>query len=118
MKIIVLMSAYNGEAYIRQQIESVLAQDIDARLTLLIRDDGSTDATQTILEEYRSAGKLDWYPGENLGPAERTVPQTGPVCFPKEAQKNPPGDFYRHLLCDCGSDHADQHLYRGHYGVL
>ena len=58
LKILVLMSAYNGEAYIRQQIESVLAQDIDAQLTLLIRDDGSTDATQTILEEYQySAGQ-------------------------------------------------------------
>lgn len=89
MKITVLMSAYNGEAYIRQQIESVLAQDIDARLTLLIRDDGSTDATQTILEEYRSAGKLDWYPGENLGP-ERS--------FWHLLHNAPESDFY--ALCD------------------
>lgn len=69
MKITVLMSAYNGEAYIRQQIDSVLNQDIDAQITLLVRDDGSEDATQRILQEYYSAGKLSWYSGENLGPA-------------------------------------------------
>ena len=69
MKIIVLMSAYNGEAYIRQQIDSVLNQDIDAQLQLLVRDDGSVDATREILKEYQSAGKLRWYEGENLGPA-------------------------------------------------
>lgn len=70
LKITVLMSAYNGEAYIRQQIDSVLAQDVDAELTLLVRDDGSSDATPAILEEYRAAGKLSWYTGENLGPAK------------------------------------------------
>lgn len=89
LKITVLMSAYNGEAYIRQQIDSVLAQDIEARLTLLIRDDGSTDATQTILEEYQKAGKLNWYPGENLGP-ERS--------FWHLIQNAPESDFY--ALCD------------------
>lgn len=68
MKIVVLMSAYNGEAYIRQQIDSVLNQDVDAGLQLLVRDDGSGDATRAILEEYQSAGKLRWYEGENLGP--------------------------------------------------
>ena len=68
MKITVLMSAYNGARYIRQQIDSVLAQDIDAELSLLVRDDGSADATPAILEEYRTAGKLSWYTGQNLGP--------------------------------------------------
>ena len=89
MKITVLMSAYNGEAYIRQQIDSVLAQDLDARLTLLIRDDGSTDATRTILEEYQAAGKLSWYPGENLGP-ERS--------FWHLIHNAPESDYY--ALCD------------------
>lgn len=89
MKIIVLMSAYNGEAYIRQQIESVLAQDIDAQLSLLVRDDGSADATQAVLEEYQAAGKLCWYAGENLGP-ERS--------FWQLLQNAPEADYY--AFCD------------------
>ena len=35
-----------------------------------MRDDGSTDHTQQILEQYQSEGKLIWYTGENLGPAK------------------------------------------------
>ena len=68
MKIIVLMSSYNGEKYIREQIDSILAQDIaeDNTLELLVRDDGSTDSTQTILEEYSQDGRLKWYSGQNL----------------------------------------------------
>lgn len=89
MKIIVLMSSYNGEAYIRQQIDSVLAQDVDAQLSLLVRDDGSTDNTQAILEEYRAARKLSWYAGENLGP-ERS--------FWHLLQNAPEADFY--AFCD------------------
>ena len=89
MKILVLMSAYNGQAYIRQQINSVLAQDIDAQLQLLIRDDGSTDDTQAILKQYQAAGKLNWYAGENLGP-ERS--------FWHLIQNAPEADYY--ALCD------------------
>ncbi len=89
MKIIVLMSAYNGEAYIRQQIDSVLNQDIDAQLQLLVRDDGSTDSTQAILENYQNSGKLRWYAGENLGPARS---------FWQLLQKAPEADYY--AFCD------------------
>lgn len=66
MKVCVLMSSYNGEAYIEQQIESILAQQCDAQVTLLVRDDGSTDTTRDILQRYCDAGKLQWYTGENL----------------------------------------------------
>ena len=89
MKIIVLMSAYNGEAYIRQQIDSVLNQDIDAQLQLLVRDDGSTDSTRAILDAYQNAGKLTWYAGENLGPARS---------FWQLLQNAPEADYY--AFCD------------------
>lgn len=69
MKIAVLMSSYNGEAYIEEQINTVLAQKCDAELSLWVRDDGSTDNTRSILERYESEGKLSWYCGENLKPA-------------------------------------------------
>lgn len=72
MKIVVLMSTYNGEKFIREQIESILNQDVCSEMTLelLVRDDGSSDATHTILNEYQEAGKLTWYTGENLRPAK------------------------------------------------
>ena len=68
LKILVLMSTYNGEKYLREQIDSILAQDIadTAQLALLVRDDGSSDATADILNDYQNAGKLTWYSGENL----------------------------------------------------
>ena len=47
-KVQVLLSAYNGEKYIRCQIESILRQK-DVQVMLLIRDDGSTDGTAHIL---------------------------------------------------------------------
>ena len=51
MFIEILLSTYNGEAYLRQQLDSILAQTYqDFRLT--VRDDGSTDGTWDILAEY------------------------------------------------------------------
>ncbi len=54
MKIAVLMSTYNGEKYLEEQIESILAQKLCAGcgLTLFIRDDGSADQTIQIIEAY------------------------------------------------------------------
>lgn len=64
------MSSYNGEAYIKEQIASILAQQGDFTLELKVRDDGSADATHEILDAYAAEGKLQWYTGENLGPAK------------------------------------------------
>ena len=38
--ILVLMSTFNGEKFIREQIESILAQE-NVNIKLLVRDDGS-----------------------------------------------------------------------------
>lgn len=67
-RILVMMSTYNGEKYLEQQINSVLNQE-DVDISLLVRDDGSNDSTQSILNDYMKNKKLDWYTGENLGPA-------------------------------------------------
>ena len=48
----VLLAAYNGAAYIRQQLDSILSQSAGP-LRILISDDGSSDGTAEILEEYR-----------------------------------------------------------------
>ena len=42
--ILVLMSTYNGEKYIEQQIDSILKQQL-VKVYLFIRDDGSSDKT-------------------------------------------------------------------------
>lgn len=50
-KVIILMATYNGEKYIREQINSILMQSF-TNWELLIRDDNSSDDTMRILEEY------------------------------------------------------------------
>lgn len=50
-KVAILMSTYNGELYIRQQIDSIIHQSY-SNWILYIRDDGSNDQTVKIIEEY------------------------------------------------------------------
>lgn len=65
-KVAVLMSAYNGQRYIADQIESILSQTYQ-NIVLYVRDDGSTDQTVSILEDYVRDGRLTLIRGENLG---------------------------------------------------
>jgi len=64
----VLMSTYNGETYLQEQIDSVLSQTFSG-FDLIIRDDGSTDGTREIVASFRDP-RIRWIPGENLGPAK------------------------------------------------
>lgn len=65
----VLLSTYNGEKFLREQLDSVLSQK-GVILNILVRDDGSSDGTCDILNEYQNRGLLRWYTGDNLGPAK------------------------------------------------
>lgn len=47
----VLLATYNGARFLREQVDSLLAQDYE-NLRILARDDGSTDASVAILEMY------------------------------------------------------------------
>jgi glycosyltransferase involved in cell wall biosynthesis len=49
--VLVLMPVYNGERFLPEQIESILTQSHTA-LTLICRDDGSTDKSSSILAQY------------------------------------------------------------------
>ena len=65
--VLVLMSTYNGERFLKEQIDSILSQEgVDVRL--LVRDDGSTDRTWEILEMYASGYRnIVITRGENVG---------------------------------------------------
>lgn len=87
-KVCVLLSTYNGEKYIKEQLESLYSQE-GVSITLLVRDDGSIDSTHAILDYEQNAGRLIWYSGENLKPA---------FSFWNLLQKAPDSPFY--AFCD------------------
>lgn len=53
----VLLASYNGEKYIREQLDSILGQTF-SDLSIVISDDLSTDGTPSIIREYE-----EQYPG-------------------------------------------------------
>lgn len=85
MKMAVLMATYNGEKFLREQIDSILQQQTQIPFDLIVRDDGSTDATRDILESYRLRGALRYYGDTNLGAAKS---------FITLLRDNPGYDFY------------------------
>lgn len=63
----ILMSTYNGEAYLREQLDSIFKQSYPA-LELLVRDDGSSDGTVKLLNEYAEKyPNMKYYVGANKG---------------------------------------------------
>ncbi len=54
MKASVVMATYNGARYLRAQVDSIL-QGMGVEDELIIADDGSTDQTSDILEQYCAA---------------------------------------------------------------
>ncbi len=69
-KVYVMMSACNGEKYIREQLDSILAQNY-VDVCLAIRDDGSQDNTPEILNEYKNKYKnINVERGKNIGYAK------------------------------------------------
>lgn len=56
-EVIVLLSTYNGEKFLEDQIKSILNQSY-INVKLLIRDDGSTDKTVQILKKYNNHSSI------------------------------------------------------------
>ncbi|HFL3236591.1 TPA: glycosyltransferase, partial [Clostridioides difficile] len=67
-KVCVMLSTYNGEKYIDEQIESLLAQS-QVDLHIHIRDDGSYDGTVQKVREYAKSypDQIHVTEGENVG---------------------------------------------------
>ncbi|MCR4590441.1 MAG: glycosyltransferase [Lachnospiraceae bacterium] len=71
-KVAVLLCAYNGSAYIKEQVDSILGQTW-SNLHLYIQDDCSTDNTREILMEYSAHPEVTLISGDcHLG---------YPMCF-------------------------------------
>ncbi len=64
-KVVVLMSTYNGEKYIKVQIDSILKQK-GVDIELIVRDDGSKDRTLSILRSYKDS-RIKVIEGSNCG---------------------------------------------------
>ncbi len=63
----ILLSTYNGQRFLREQLESYLRLDGSSEVKVLVRDDGSTDGTLDILQEYEEKYGFQVIAGENLG---------------------------------------------------
>ena len=66
-KIQILLSTYNGEKYLREQLDSYIALENFDEVKVLIRDDGSTDGTLEILNEYKDKYGFEIIEGKNVG---------------------------------------------------
>ena len=67
MKIAVIMSTYNGEKYIEEQLNSIISQN-NVDVDIYIRDDGSVDNTINILKFYSQKYKNVFVEyGKNIG---------------------------------------------------
>lgn len=51
-KVNILLSTYNGERYLREQLDSLLQQTYQ-NIVIYVRDDGSKDHTMSIIKEYQ-----------------------------------------------------------------
>ncbi|SCH00973.1 Chondroitin polymerase [uncultured Clostridium sp.] len=85
----VLLSTYNGEKYLKPQLDSLINQK-NVKLKILVRDDGSTDSTLKILDNYTEKyNNIEYYATGNIGPAKSFLDL---ICKAKGS------DFY--ALCD------------------
>ena len=66
-KVCILMSTYNGEKYLKEQIDSLIEQR-DVEVTICVRDDGSSDKTEEILKSYTDK-EIKYFKGTNVGVA-------------------------------------------------
>ena len=66
-KVSVIMAVYNGSEFLRQCLDSFVVQTF-RDFEFLVMDDGSTDETAAILDEYaRKDGRFKWFRQENKG---------------------------------------------------
>lgn len=68
--VLIMLSTYNGEKYLREQLNSLYNQT-GVDIHILVRDDGSKDKTLDILNEYsQKYGAITILPSVNVGAAK------------------------------------------------
>lgn len=89
----VLLSTYNGEHYISEQLQSILKQSYP-HISVLVRDDGSSDQTLALLKEYAEThpDRIKVITGSNIGVVSSF--------FELVQQSDPHADYY----CFCDQD--------------
>lgn len=65
-KVAILLSTYNGEKYLRAQLNTILYQE-DVEITVFVRDDGSQDGTVNILQEFEQNRGVNVDYARNVG---------------------------------------------------
>lgn len=67
----ILLSVYNGAAYIDQQLESIWKQDTKAEIEVYVRDDGSSDNTREKIDLWKDRLHIIWADSsQNMGAAQ------------------------------------------------
>lgn len=91
MEICVIMSTFNGERFIRQQLDSIFQSSKNHEIILYVRDDGSTDNTVNILKKYAydNNEKIQIDENKNIGSA---------CSFLSAMRECPIADYY--AFCD------------------
>ena len=65
--VVVMLSTYNGEQFLREQLDSIYSQK-KVQVKLVVRDDGSSDGTIDILKEYKVRyPDMELHMGANVG---------------------------------------------------
>lgn len=90
MLVNILLSVYNGEKYLKEQLESLRSQTYP-HIHLYIRDDGSSDASHSIIQDFSASSPfpVTFIQGENLGFVKS---------FFQLLSKSPTGDLWS--FCD------------------
>lgn len=70
-KISVIIAVWNGQNYLKEAIESALAQDYENK-EIIVVNDGSSDSTQTIIDRFGSQIRSFTQPNRGLGAARNT----------------------------------------------
>lgn len=66
IKVLVMLSYYNGETFIDEQINSILSQK-GVNIHLIIRDDGSENEGKNKLELFKHNNNIETFYGKNIG---------------------------------------------------
>ena len=68
-QISVVIPAYNHAEFIERTVRSVLAQTTDARIEIIVVNDGSPDNTEEVLQPFIDAGQIKYVAQPNAGHA-------------------------------------------------